>query len=379
METQETKNTWTNLSNDDFNEDFPNYKVITLIIPCHNEEAGLPRVISEIPFSKLNQLGYVLDVLVINNNSTDHTEQVARTLGARVINEQRQGKGRAIKTAFLNLHPRAEYVVMLDGDATYKAHEIPRLIEPLENNFCDVIIGSRLEGKMNGKSMQMSHRLANWFFTFMVRRFYFANVTDTCTGFFAWKRSVIEGLNGHIKSKGFAIEAEMITKMARMGYRIFSVPITYDKRADQSKSKLVPIADGIKITKMLLRNMNWRPPHNPNQPNHNKSNPQHQSYIQAIQYQQAQQQQQQCQQYQTPEHQTPEHQAPQQIINQTQQANQQTQQTNQQTQQTNQQIHQETRELTKELSIEELRQSLKDKFNNLKPLPHVENNLKRGW
>ncbi|MBR9705437.1 glycosyltransferase family 2 protein [Candidatus Pacearchaeota archaeon] len=235
-------------------------KVISIIIPCHNEEEGVASVINEIPKKRLKFLGYTVDVLVIDNNSSDNTAEVAKGLGARVIKELRQGKGRAIKTAFLNIHKDAEFIIMLDGDDTYKAHEIPRLIEPLESGFCDVIIGSRLEGKMNGKSMQFSHRLANWFFTFMVRHFYFANVTDTCTGFFAWKRHVITSLNGHIKSKGFAIEAEMITKMARMGHCIYSVPITYDKRAGDSK--LAPLGDGLKITKMLIKNMKWKP--NPN-------------------------------------------------------------------------------------------------------------------
>ena len=104
--------------------------------------------------------------------------------------------------------------------------------------------------------MSLSHRLANWFFTFITRQFYGANVTDTCTGYFAWKRDVIVGLNGYIKSPGFAIEAEMITKMARLGHKIYSVPITYDPR--HGESKLCPIKDGLKITWMLLRNVRWK-------------------------------------------------------------------------------------------------------------------------
>ena len=234
-----------------------NLKIITLMIPCYNEEKGLPEVINNIPHKRLEDLGYEVDVLVINNNSKDNTEQVGKSLGARVVNELRQGKGRAIKTGFNNIHPQAKYVLMLDGDGTYKPHEIPRMIEPLESNFCDVVIGSRLEGKMNGKSMQFSHRVANWFFTFITRRFYLTNVTDTCTGYFAWTRHAVDVLNGYITSKGFAIEAEMITKMARLGLKTYSVPITYDPR--HGDSKLVPIVDGIKITRMLFKNINWKP------------------------------------------------------------------------------------------------------------------------
>lgn len=232
-------------------------KKITVVIPCYNEEKGLGQVIKDIPKKKLGELGYNVEVIVVDNNSSDDTHMVAVNNGAKVIFEGKQGKGNAMKTGFRNVSKDTDYVVMFDGDDTYKAYEIPRMIEPLESGFCDVIIGSRLEGKQNGNSMSVSHKLANWFFTFMTRHFYGANVTDTCTGFFAWKREVIDNLNGHIKSPGFAIEAEMITKMAKMGYKIYSVPITYDKR--EGDSKLSPISDGLKITKMLIQNIWWKP------------------------------------------------------------------------------------------------------------------------
>ena len=83
------------------------------------------------------------------------------------------------------------------------------------------------------------------------------NTTDICTGYFAWKKEVVDELSPHIKSKGFAIEAEMITKMAKLGFKIYSVPITYDKR--EGNSKLSPYHDGIKITWMLLKNTIWSP------------------------------------------------------------------------------------------------------------------------
>ena len=104
--------------------------------------------------------------------------------------------------------------------------------------------------------MSSSHRVANWVFTFLVRRFYGANVTDVCTGFFAWKASVVRNLNGHIKSQGFAIETEMVTKMSRLGHKIYSVPITYEKRSGESK--IAPLGDGIKILKMIFNNMSWK-------------------------------------------------------------------------------------------------------------------------
>lgn len=232
-------------------------KKIEVIIPCFNEEKGIGHVIDELLNAQLRKKGYEVRVLVIDNNCTDKTAEIARKKGARVIEEKKRGKGNALRTGFKNLRKDTDFVVMLDGDNTYKAYEIPRLIEPIESGFCDVIVGSRLEGKVKGSSLTLSHRAANWFFTFLTRQFYGANVTDTCTGFFAWKREVIDKLNGHIVSPGFAIEAEMISKMAKLGYKIYSVPITYEPR--KGNSKLSPLGDGIKITWMLLRNIRWKP------------------------------------------------------------------------------------------------------------------------
>jgi glycosyltransferase involved in cell wall biosynthesis len=231
-------------------------KKITLIVPCRNEERGIARVIDQIDTEKLRQAGFTIEVLVIDNHSTDRTAEVAREKGARIVREPKTGKGNAIRTGFQNISKDTDYVVMLDGDDTYKPYEILRLIEPIDSGFADVIIGSRLDGKMNERSMSLSHRLANWFFTFFVRQFYKANVTDTCTGYFAWKREVIDRLCGQIVSEGFAIETEMITKMARLGFQIYSVPITYDPRSGDSK--LSPIGDGLRIVWMLIRNLAWK-------------------------------------------------------------------------------------------------------------------------
>jgi len=232
-------------------------KKITILIPCYNEEKGIGKVISGVPLKKLAYLNYKSEIIVINNNSSDRTIKVAIEKGAKIVTEKKQGKGNALKAGFRNIGSDTDYVVMLDGDNTYKSEEIIRLIEPLEDGFCDVILGSRLEGKINDSSFNTSHRLVNWFFTFFIRRLYLVNTTDTCTGYFAWKKKVVDELAPHIESNGFAIEVEMITKMAKLGYKIYSVPITYDRR--EGHSKLSPILDGLKITWMLFKNLTWKP------------------------------------------------------------------------------------------------------------------------
>ncbi len=232
-------------------------KKVTVVIPCYNEEAGIRQVIEGFPKEQLRSHGYDLDILVVDNNSSDNTTTVAAAAGARVIQEKRQGKGNAIRTGFYNIADDADFVVMLDGDDTYKSAEIIRLLEPLNQGFSQVIIGSRLGGKIKYGSMRGFNLLGNKIFSTLVRHIYHIKVTDVLTGYFAWDRKAVEKLRPHLVSSGFAIEMEMITKMARMGLDIYSVPISYEPRAGESS--LRPIYDGSRILKTMLAQLRWRP------------------------------------------------------------------------------------------------------------------------
>src|SRR5258708_2869077 len=108
-------------------------KIITIMIPCFNEEKGIGKGIDAIPYSILEKAGYEVNVFVIDNNSTDDTAKIAHQKNATVIFERKKGKGNAIKTGLSYIKSDTDIVVLLDGDNTYKTHEIPRLIEPLEN------------------------------------------------------------------------------------------------------------------------------------------------------------------------------------------------------------------------------------------------------
>jgi glycosyltransferase involved in cell wall biosynthesis len=232
-------------------------KKITVLIPCHNEAEAIATVISRFPRRQLKLQGYELDIVVIDNNSTDQTAEIAEQAGARVIRETRQGKGRAIQAGFYAISPDTDFVVMLDGDNTYAADEILRLVEPLASGFADAIIGSRMAGHMTEDSMSGFNHLGNWLFSFMVRTVYKINVTDVLTGYFAWKRDAAIKLRPHIKSPGFALEMEMITKMAKLDLSVYSVPISYDPRL--GASSLRPVRDGFAILRTYVRQLRWKP------------------------------------------------------------------------------------------------------------------------
>ena len=232
-------------------------KKITALIPCYNEAAGIANVIKSFPRQKIEQQGYQLEIVVIDNNSIDNTAAIALSLGATVISEQKKGKGNAMRRGFSYVSPDTDFVVMLDGDTTYRPEEILRMVEPLASGFCNVVIGSRLEGKISDGSMATFNRMGNWIYSHLVRYTYHINVTDALTGYFAWTYDAAQRLYPHLTSSGFAIEMEMVTKMALLGESIYSVPITYHQR--EGESNLSPVSDGIKILWMFTKTLFWKP------------------------------------------------------------------------------------------------------------------------
>lgn len=237
---------------------------VAVLIPCYNEAEGIADVIKKMPYKRAARNHWNLQVYVIDNNSSDNTAEIAAAAGAIVIHEPKKGKGNAIRTGFASVPDDTDYVVMLDGDDTYDAGEVLRMVEPLYSRFCNVVIGSRLNGKRATNSMNLTSRVGNWFFTNIVKFTHNVAVTDVLTGYFAWTKEALDELRPHLRSEGFAIEMEMITKMARMNYDIYSVPISYTPRAGDSN--LQPLSDGARILKMFASTLRWRPHRHNQQP-----------------------------------------------------------------------------------------------------------------
>src|SRR5580765_6408405 len=118
-------------------------KKVAAIIPCYNEANSIAQVIAAFPRDLLAQNAIELQIYIIDNNSSDDTAAIAQKAGGIVLREQQQGKGNAMRHGFRSLPGDIDYVIMLDGDGTYAPEEMLRMIEPLQNDFCDVVIGSR--------------------------------------------------------------------------------------------------------------------------------------------------------------------------------------------------------------------------------------------
>ena len=221
----------------------PNNKVC-VIIPTLNEESSIGKVIDEIPKKDLEKSGYSVEIVVVDGISTDKTAQIAHGKGARVLLETRPGKGRAIRTALEQVE--SNYIFMLDGDYTYSAVYIPVMLKALQKY--PVVIGSRLKGKREKGALRKVNFIGNHLLTLIANVLYGTRISDLCTGYWGFRKEVIENLN--LTTNGFQLEAELLIQVAKRGYKIGEVPILY--RCRSGKAKLSGLKDGIRIGRFLF-------------------------------------------------------------------------------------------------------------------------------
>jgi len=218
---------------------------VSIILPALNEELTIGKVIDEIPKEDLQKVGYGVEIVVVDNNSTDGTAEIAKEKGVKVIVESIQGKGRAVRTAFKSVS--GDFIFILDADYTYPATYIPRMLEVLQEGY-DVVIGSRLKGQMREGAMSRVNLVGNRLLVFMANVLYRTRISDLCTGYWGLTRRAIGELE--LDAKGFELEAAMFTEIAKKGYNIAEVPICYRRRT--APGNLSSLKDGIKIGWTLL-------------------------------------------------------------------------------------------------------------------------------
>jgi len=196
-----------------------------VIIPTYNEAQAIGRVLGDLP-SHL-----VTEVIVVDSNSTDGTADVARKMGAQVIQEPRRGYGRACLTGLANAQS-PDVVVFLDGDYSDRPSELPILLAPIVEGRADITLGSRLGGKSNPGALPWHQSFGNHFAAGMIRLLYGVKISDLGP-FRAARAEVLRALALEETTYGWAVE--MIVKGAMAGFRIVEVPVSYHPRIGKSK------------------------------------------------------------------------------------------------------------------------------------------------
>jgi glycosyltransferase involved in cell wall biosynthesis len=210
---------------------------VCVLIPALNEELTIATVIGD--FHK--QLPDA-DVVVINNNSTDQTVNIAKKAGARILYEKKPGKGNAVRKAFAELD--ADIYVMVDADDTYPANMVSKMIKAVNEEKIDMVIGTRLEN-FKKEEKKFLHNFGNNFFVWLLNLVFHSHFKDIFSGYRVFSREFVK--NTPLLSEGFEIESELTVQALERGYKVKEIPIEYRERPKGSHSKLRTFNDGWKI------------------------------------------------------------------------------------------------------------------------------------
>lgn len=222
--------------------------LLSVVIPCYNERATvaeLLRRVREVPIDK--------EIVVIDDKSTDGSAAIVAKLAEEwpeirhIFQPYNQGKGAAIRRGIMEA--RGDVVLVQDADLEYDPEEYPKLLQPILDGHADVVFGSRFAGYPR-RVMMYWHRLGNTFLTFLSNATTNLDLTDMETCYKVFRREVIQSIP--LKSNRFGIEPEITAKVARRGYRIYEVPISYYGR-EYWEGKKINWKDGFSAIWTILK------------------------------------------------------------------------------------------------------------------------------
>lgn len=222
---------------------------IKVIIPAFNEADSISRVIKELPTE-------ISEIIVVNNNSTDNTAEIAQNAGATVLTEARMGYGYACLKGLDYISKqskRPQIIVFIDGDYSDYPEELTKLVAPIIEDDVDLVIGARAKHLRENGSMTPQQVFGNWLATFLMRMFFNARFTDLGP-FRAIRYNKLLELGMEDKTYGWTVEMQL--KALRHKLKYTEIPVRYKKRIGVSKvSGTVKgtIFAGIKILSWIFK------------------------------------------------------------------------------------------------------------------------------
>ncbi len=212
---------------------------ISVVIPCYNEGNNIQKCISKAlkAFDDINVSG---EIIVVDNNSTDNTAEIAKNNGAKVVFCKQIGYGSALRCGFNSA--KGKYIFMADGDDSYDFSEIPRFYNEIKD--FDMITGTRLKGIIHKGAMPFLHRyLGTPVLTFILNLFYGTKLSDSQCGMRMFKKSCLDNIE--FNTTGMEFASELFVTFAKKNYTIKEIPIhLYPVKG--RKSKLNPLRDGLR-------------------------------------------------------------------------------------------------------------------------------------
>ena len=207
---------------------------LSVVMPVYNEAKTVEQIVRQVQAVPVEK-----EILIVDDGSTDGTRDILRGMdgkdGVRVfLQPKNQGKGAAVSVGFR--YATGDVVVVQDADLEYDPREYPRLLRPIEEGHADVVYGSRFLGGGERRVLYFWHTVGNRFLTIASNMATNLNLTDMETCYKMFRREVVQSMT--IESRRFGIEPEITAKVARRGYRVYEVPISYYGRTYDEGKKI---------------------------------------------------------------------------------------------------------------------------------------------
>jgi glycosyltransferase involved in cell wall biosynthesis len=225
-------------------------KKVCVILPCHNEEVSLKHTVSQIW-----NVSKEIEILVVDNASTDKTSEVALNLGLKVVSENKKGKGFAVRKGFSNLDKTVEIIVLVDADDTYDLSNLKSALSLVSEKGYDMAVGTRVQKdidfQIRSKAFRQGHKVGNYLLSKLSEILHPSGIKDSLSGYRIFSRNFIDSFTGN--ASGFEIEAEINAHTSFMNLTVANFDVAYRGRREGSISKLNTYKDGFKILIMNFK------------------------------------------------------------------------------------------------------------------------------
>jgi glycosyltransferase involved in cell wall biosynthesis len=213
---------------------------ICVVIPAYNESANILSLIQDIK-------KYQLEILVIDDGSTDNTFSIAKDAGVQaMLNLNNQGKGASLIKGFrYALENNFDAIITMDADGQHLAQDLPSFIEEANDANIHIVLGNRM---FNVEKMPFLRVITNKFMSWLISIISKQEIPDTQCGFRLIKREVFK--NVKLSTSKYETESELLIKASRLGFKIKSIPIR--SIYGRGKSQINPFIDTLRFLKFII-------------------------------------------------------------------------------------------------------------------------------